>query len=77
MLTLWGLVWQATHAIEQGIDIGTAEVCAVHPETGLICPRCNGRKGGTATARKYPDRMADWGAMGGRPRKQLQRASAS
>jgi len=44
--------------------------CPKHPEVELICPVCVGAKGGKRTAKKYAHKKAEWGAMGGRPRKQ-------
>jgi len=44
--------------------------CPKHPEVELICPVCVGAKGGKRTAKKYAHKKVEWGAMGGRPRKQ-------
>lgn len=47
--------------------------CPKHPKTKLrwICPRCEGKKGGQETAKKHADKMAYWGALGGRPKKSV------
>jgi hypothetical protein len=43
--------------------------CPKHPEQVLICPKCHGRKGGKATAKLHPEKLREWGKLGGRPRK--------
>jgi hypothetical protein len=44
--------------------------CLTHPDTTLICPKCIAREGGLKTAATYTrDQKAQWGKLGGRPRK--------
>jgi formate hydrogenlyase transcriptional activator len=45
------------------------QVCATHPRSKLICPRCIGSSGGQRTTEKYKDQLSGWGKKGGRGRK--------
>jgi hypothetical protein len=45
--------------------------CPKHPMTVLICPSCQGKKGGAKTAKVYADKMSVWGKRGGRPKKSV------
>jgi len=49
--------------------------CPKHPEQVLICPRCLGRKGGKTTAKLHPEKLREWGKLGGRPRKSPEKES--
>lgn len=40
--------------------------CHIHPMTQLICPRCQGAKGGKVTAKKHVAKLSKWGRKGGR-----------
>ena len=40
--------------------------CAIHPDEPLRCLKCIGAAGGRKTARKYQNKMADWGKKGGK-----------
>jgi hypothetical protein len=42
--------------------------CPVHG-TRMICPHCIAAMGGNSTARKHPEKLSEWGKLGGRPRK--------
>lgn len=43
--------------------------CSVHPLTRMICPRCEGSKGGRKTTAAYANSLSKWGKQGGRPKK--------
>jgi hypothetical protein len=43
--------------------------CVIHLLQLLICPICEGKKGGRKTARLHKGEHAKWGKMGGRPKK--------
>jgi hypothetical protein len=44
-------------------------VCKLHPDTELVCPKCQGEKGGQTTVERHGDKLSKWGALGGRPKK--------
>ena|SRR5690348_866068 len=49
---------------------GEAMNCPLHPETPLICPKCEGSKGGTKRAESHShEQLSKWSKRGGRPRK--------
>lgn len=43
--------------------------CPKHPLQELICPICEGSKGGKKTAGSHPGKAKSWGKLGGRPKK--------
>lgn len=42
-------------------------MCSIHKRK-LICPSCEGAKGGKKTAKKHGAKLSDWGKQGGRPK---------
>jgi hypothetical protein len=42
--------------------------CPQHPLTTPVCPKCIGKKGGTATSRKHKKELSEWGRKGGLPK---------
>ena len=48
------------------------KVCATHPDTELVCPKCQAARGGATTVAKHGnEQMRDWGKLGGRPKKKV------
>jgi len=45
--------------------------CSIHGDL-LICPTCEGAKGGKKTAKLYAGKHKLWGKKGGRPKKRKQ-----
>jgi len=46
----------------------TRHYCPIHGDL-LICPTCTGQKGGRKTAKSHAGEHAQWGKLGGRPKK--------
>src|SRR6185437_13085640 len=47
-----------------------SQFCPTHPETPLICPKCEGSKGGQKRAESHShEQLSKWSKKGGRPRK--------
>jgi len=42
--------------------------CKIHTDTKLVCPKCQGAKGGKKRTEKHGHKLSEWGAMGGRPK---------
>lgn len=43
--------------------------CVHHQLQPLICPICEGAKGGRKTAKLHKHKLSGWGKKGGRPKK--------
>ena len=43
--------------------------CDIHKLQPLVCPICEGARGGKRTARKHPGKARKWGKLGGRPKR--------
>lgn len=42
--------------------------CTIHTDTELICPKCEGAKGGKRRAKKHTAKeLSKWAKLGGRP----------